>query len=194
MRGDCLARWLIMLGFMDLGWPRVCRRPTSVLLYFRDEWIEIWFYVVWHIFVVLSSLLLNADITGYNMVLYINGLVQERRNSSALAMELHLSCTNPSIYCLAITRTNSATCPNSHNLITDKNLSTAIKTVHFKNTLVITCSHGLLEVWVELYDIWHVSVHFCEYRYDNKVIFVWCIDLVWKVSFEKLLYLVHEPI
>ena len=27
---------------------------------------------------------------------YINGLVQERRNSSALAMELRLSCTNPS--------------------------------------------------------------------------------------------------
>ena len=28
---------------------------------------------------------------------YIHGLVRERRNSSALAMELHLSCTNPSI-------------------------------------------------------------------------------------------------
>ena len=28
---------------------------------------------------------------------YIDGLVQERCNSSALAMELHLSCTNPSI-------------------------------------------------------------------------------------------------
>ena len=26
---------------------------------------------------------------------YIDGLVQERRNSSALAMELHLFCTNP---------------------------------------------------------------------------------------------------
>ena len=29
---------------------------------------------------------------------HINGLVQERRNSSALAMELRLSCTNPAIY------------------------------------------------------------------------------------------------
>ena len=29
--------------------------------------------------------------------LYINGLVQNRRKSCALAMELHLSCTNPSI-------------------------------------------------------------------------------------------------
>ena len=30
--------------------------------------------------------------------LQIYGLVQEKRNSSALAMELHLSCTNPPIY------------------------------------------------------------------------------------------------
>ena len=29
---------------------------------------------------------------------HIHGLVQERRNSSALAMELRFSCTNPSIY------------------------------------------------------------------------------------------------
>ena len=30
----------------------------------------------------------------------VDGLVQERRNSTALAMELHLSCTNPSKYSL----------------------------------------------------------------------------------------------
>ena len=29
---------------------------------------------------------------------YIDGLVQERRNSIANALELRLSCTNPSIY------------------------------------------------------------------------------------------------
>ena len=29
---------------------------------------------------------------------YIDGLIQERRDSSALAMELRLSCTNPSIW------------------------------------------------------------------------------------------------
>ena len=29
---------------------------------------------------------------------YIDELLQERRNSNALAMELRLSCTNPSIY------------------------------------------------------------------------------------------------
>ena len=31
---------------------------------------------------------------------YIDGLVQERRNSSAIAMELRLCCTNPSTLCL----------------------------------------------------------------------------------------------
>ena len=31
-------------------------------------------------------------------VYHIDGLVQERRNSSALALELHLSCTNPLIW------------------------------------------------------------------------------------------------
>ena len=33
-RGDCLMKWLIMLGFMDLRGPRVCRRSTPVLLNF----------------------------------------------------------------------------------------------------------------------------------------------------------------
>ena len=30
---------------------------------------------------------------------YIDGLVQDRRNSIANALELRLSCTNPSIWC-----------------------------------------------------------------------------------------------
>ena len=33
----------------------------------------------------------------------INRLVQERRNSSALAMELRVSCTNPPAWCNYIT-------------------------------------------------------------------------------------------
>ena len=33
----------------------------------------------------------------YIWIVYIDGLVQERRNSSVLAMELRLSFTNPSI-------------------------------------------------------------------------------------------------
>ena len=42
--------------------------------------------------------LLNVCHCGSQPLLNIDGLVQERRNSSALAMELCLSCTNPSIY------------------------------------------------------------------------------------------------
>ena len=34
----------------------------------------------------------------FHLLDHIDGLVQERCNSSALAMELRLSCTNPSIY------------------------------------------------------------------------------------------------
>ena len=37
-----------------------------------------------------------------NIPLNIDGFVQERRNSSALAMELRLSCTNPSICTLVL--------------------------------------------------------------------------------------------
>ena len=37
----------------------------------------------------------NSD--SFNDKEYNDGLVQERRNSSALAMELRLSCTNSSI-------------------------------------------------------------------------------------------------
>ena len=35
---------------------------------------------------------------GKKVRIYIDGFVQDRCNSSALALELRLSCTNPSIY------------------------------------------------------------------------------------------------
>ena len=42
---------------------------------------------------------------------HVDGLVQERRNSSALAMELRLSCTNPSMYTI-ITHFHNNTFPH----------------------------------------------------------------------------------
>ena len=39
MRGDCWGTWLIILGFMDLGWPRVYRRSTSVLSQPVSNWV-----------------------------------------------------------------------------------------------------------------------------------------------------------
>ena len=47
---------------------------------------------VWGVFVSLNSGVYHTLVV---VRLYIDGLVQERRNSSA--MELHLSCTDPSI-------------------------------------------------------------------------------------------------
>ena len=44
----------------------------------------------------------STEATTLGLQLYINGLVQERCSSSGLAMELHLSCINPSIYYLPI--------------------------------------------------------------------------------------------
>ena len=58
-----------------------CARPGMLL---GDKWPWEWnwpAFVSWKVF----------------WVCYIDGLVQERRNSSALAMEWRLSCTNPSI-------------------------------------------------------------------------------------------------
>ena len=47
-----------------------------------------------------NSRTLTRYIPGLNIEVYIDGLVQERRNSSVLGMELGLTCTNvkPSIY------------------------------------------------------------------------------------------------
>ena len=54
----------------------------------------------------------NGGDTGTWWKIYIyhfDGLVQERCNSSALAMELRLSCNNPSIWCLFISTSHSLT-------------------------------------------------------------------------------------
>ena len=41
---------------------------------------------------------IEVDMIDENVWLYIDGLIQERRNSIANTLELHLSCTNPSTY------------------------------------------------------------------------------------------------
>ena len=62
----------------------------------------------------------------------IDGLVQERRNSSALAMELRLSCTNPSRWC--------ARCKQ---LDTNTPCIERMKIYWFHYTCFIVCSGGL---------------------------------------------------
>ena len=53
-------------------------------------------YIPWMYFFGSHSDLYSASVTAC-MQYHIDGLVQERRNSSANALELRLSCTNPSI-------------------------------------------------------------------------------------------------
>ena len=47
--------------------------------------------------IVNITLLRNDTAKVITIIQHIAGFVQERRNSSMLAMELHLSCTKPSI-------------------------------------------------------------------------------------------------
>ena len=50
---------------------------------------------------------------GYIYIrLYMDGFVQERHDSSALAMELHLSCTNPPVHKTGICITQKNQCLN----------------------------------------------------------------------------------
>ena len=51
-----------------------------------------------HIIVIIVIISSYDLCIWYPIYYYIHGLVQERCNSGALAMELRLSCTNPSIY------------------------------------------------------------------------------------------------
>ena len=53
------------------------------------------FYIDFNIFSTLEYF--GAEILTIGSILHVNGLVQERRNSSALAMELRLYCTYPSV-------------------------------------------------------------------------------------------------
>ena len=107
MRGDCWGTWLIMLGFMDLGWPRVCRRSASVLLYTPSGWGET---IAFQYAISMQSL--NNCIVyiyiydcidhqcGFMVLLksHIDGVVQDCPISTANALEILQSCTKASIF------------------------------------------------------------------------------------------------
>ena len=74
---------------------------------------------------------------------HFDGLVQERRNCSALAMELCLSCTNPSI--LDICQTSNITCTKSQNL----NVSRLVSQSYVPNPLKSgVCYNYIWVLWV----------------------------------------------
>ena len=62
--------------------------PISFIVRYNGS-SNLWFYSL-----ISSEVKYNGSTTS---VVHIDGSMQERRSSSVLAMELHLSCTNPSI-------------------------------------------------------------------------------------------------
>ena len=58
-------------------------------------------------FPLLATIRMILLILSPKYISHIDGLVQEKRNSSSLAMELHLSCINPSILCITISGNNN---------------------------------------------------------------------------------------
>ena len=70
---------------------RFCKHLIHIII--KDNNIRLWAY-----YGTVSYSLICIKPTRFAEAVHVNGLVQERRNSGALAVELHLSCTNPPIY------------------------------------------------------------------------------------------------
>ena len=65
-----------------------------------DDIHDLLFQCVMHVYCILCDINQTATSTRFTALMHASWnvwLMQERRNSSALAMELHLSCINPSI-------------------------------------------------------------------------------------------------
>ena len=107
---------LVIWDAMMLMW---CLCNVIFIMY--NEHVKRWHFVVTLVF------WLDND---------IDGLVQERRNSSALAMELRLSCSNPSI-CESMNLGVSCICENILQ-----------KIQHFccKREILVTC---ILDIWIK---------------------------------------------
>ena len=96
---------------------------------------------------------------------YINGLVQERRNSSVLAMELRLFCTNSSIYGMGMLRLILLIWKNVHiKLITDN------------------CKWNMFKAWGYL-------MHFWLYKFLNVI---WNALLPGNLLFGYILHQHHD--
>ena len=75
--------------------------------------------------------------------LHIDGLVQERRNSSALTMELRLSCTNPSIFSRPIQQEFT-------NIITTK---LCLEIAHLKVLLPFAEATNVKQLYCGIFDL-----------------------------------------
>ena len=81
-----IADWILQLGWVGCG---------AVNAFWNIWWGEKWF-------IIMSALIMWYSVLDKLLAFPnkndIDGLVQERRNSSALTMVLNISCTNPSIW------------------------------------------------------------------------------------------------
>ena len=88
MLGACILSW----GTPDMGQPAwIIMVVADVLASSRHQDIS-------NHHVDSAVIMISLEINYFTINIHIDGLVQERRNSIATALELHLSYTNPSIY------------------------------------------------------------------------------------------------
>ena len=85
-------------GWNIVSWTlgnKLWKPNRNLYIFFQENAFE---NVIWKMTAIFLSLnMLKPMMTQFSLG-YIYELVQDRRNSSALAMQLHLSCTNPWIY------------------------------------------------------------------------------------------------
>ena len=83
---------------------------------------------------------------------HIDGLVQERCNSSALAMELHLSCINPSTWAL-LHLISLATCLLVQQLVQAKKSPKALQhwkvDFSWKGPVMLWCHYAHQQIWFQ---------------------------------------------
>ena len=126
--------------------------------------------------------------------LYFDGLVQERHNSSVLAMELHISCSNPLIWvfilCDKFCMLPFLVCPcNKFPVVPDISLSLLSATVQnetirpmataqgfYPNSLTVRSVFRLLPIWFihgqMNSDIWQ-SLSLRDWRWKSVVTLRW---------------------
>ena len=94
---DSITQDVCIFEYVNKTTPVYVLRFVCILWHFSLTWL--WIFKVstksaWLSLHTLFAMATKQSIRAY----HIDGWVQERRNSSALTMELRLSCINPSIY------------------------------------------------------------------------------------------------
>ena len=118
-----------------------------------DELVQNMYLLYWPELVQNISLCTNSPVQTMVEIYHdFDGLVQERCNSSALAMELRLSCTSPLIYSLLHILQAKIVCINTntwryrtvHNYLSYSNAH-----VHYWTWVIISWGYDLSPIWCQ---------------------------------------------